>query len=78
MRFLGRDTHGLDAKQTHAISHPTRLRILEVFTREKGRLTSVKVLTTILATTPGFEYVTAGQVKYHRAYLQDALLLPTR
>lgn len=76
MRLFRRYLRGFGATQTHALSHPLRLRIMEIHQREKGRLTSVNVLTTILLTTPGCEHVTKSQVNYHRNRLLDAGLLP--
>jgi DNA-binding transcriptional ArsR family regulator len=67
----------LGTEQTQAISHPLRLRILEISKRERGRSLSVEWLTAALTATREFEHVTASQVNYHRACLQDAELLPT-
>lgn len=57
------------------LSHPLRLRILEMHKREPGRSLSIASLTGDLAKTPEYEGVTAAQVKYHRDRLQDAKLL---
>jgi DNA-binding transcriptional ArsR family regulator len=58
-----------------ALNHPLRLRILEMHKREPGRSLSVAALTADLGRTPEYEGVSAAQVHYHRARLQDAKLL---
>lgn len=74
--FFGRDRNRLTTDETHAISHPTRLRILEMFTRERGRPMDVDTLAADLVTTPGYEHVKPSEVNYHRARLMEAKLLP--
>ena len=78
MELSDRDLERLKADLTHAISHPTRLRILEVTAHERGRPLSVEALTNALVQTPGFEHTTMDKVNYHRARLLTAELLPTR
>lgn len=68
--------HGLDKKQTQALNHPLRLRILEMSKRERDRSLSVESLTDTLAATREFEHVNADEVFYHRNCLMDAELLP--
>jgi hypothetical protein len=63
-------------RSSHALNHPLRLCILEMYKRERGRSLSVEALTRDLRRMPGYEQVTAAEVKYHRACLQDAELLP--
>ena len=76
MPLHGRDDRRLGNTQTRALNHPLRLRILEMHKRERGRSLSVESLTTDLARTREYGHVTPGEVKYHRARLQDAELLP--
>ena len=76
MPLFGRNRNRIKADQTHALSHPLRLRIVEMATRERGRSLSIESLTTDLARTPGYEHVKPSEVNYHRARLQDAGLLP--
>lgn len=67
------------SRQTHAISHPIRLRILELFIgppSKRDQTISVEALTDALTETPGFEHTTAAEVNYHRACLADAELIP--
>lgn len=74
--LFGRDCNRLTPDETHAISHPTRLRILEMFTRERGRPMDVDALAADLVRTPGYEHVKPGEVNYHRARLLETKLLP--
>jgi hypothetical protein len=76
MPLFGRDRNRTRTAQTHALSHPLRLRILEMVTRERGRSLSVESLTADLAKTPEYEHVKQAEVKYHRDTLQNAGLLP--
>jgi DNA-binding transcriptional ArsR family regulator len=62
---------------THALSHPLRLRILEISAHERGRTLSVASLTGALTATREYEHVTAGQVNYHRTRLLNAGLILT-
>lgn len=62
--------------QARALSHPVRVRILELHHRDRGRSLTAESLAAQLATTPGFESMNAARVSYHRARLQDAELLP--
>ena len=74
--FGGRDPRGLDSKQTQALTHPLRVRILEMHIRMKSRPLSVETMTTVLADTREYKDVRAAEVKYHRDRLFDAKLLP--
>jgi hypothetical protein len=65
----------LAAKQTHALAHPLRLRILEMHRRMRGRPLSIETLNDVLAQTREYANVKAAEVKYHRDYLLDAELL---
>jgi len=76
MPRFGRDRNRIHADETHALSHPLRLRILELFARDRDRSLSVAALTADLAKTPDFEHVKEGEVNYHRACLLDVNLLP--
>lgn len=55
-----------------ALSHPLRLRILEMHRWEPGRSLSIASLTADLAKTPEYKDVSPAQVQYHRARLRDA------
>jgi hypothetical protein len=75
--FGGRDPDGgLGPTQKQALSHPLRVRILEMHIRMKSRPLSVETMTTVLAGTPEYKGVRAAEVKYHRDRLLDADLLP--
>lgn len=76
MPLFGRDRNRIKAERTQALSHPLRLRIMEMSVRERGRLLSVEALTATLVTTPGYEHVKQSEVNYHRARLLDAELIP--
>jgi hypothetical protein len=76
MPRFGRDRDRIHADETHVLSHPLRLRILELFARDRGRSLSIEALTADLAKTPDFEHVTEREVNYHRARLLDTELLP--
>jgi DNA-binding transcriptional ArsR family regulator len=76
MELFGRDRNRIKADQTRALSHPTRVRILEVVACKRCESTSVEALTEALAKTPGFEDIKMSEVNYHRARLVAAKLLP--
>lgn len=77
MRLFGRrEPGGLDPTQTQALTHPLRVRILEMHIRMKSRPLSVKTMTAVLTETPEYGHVKAAEVKYHRDRLFDAKLLP--
>lgn len=77
MPLFGRDPNRIHADETHALSHPLRLRILELFARDRRRSLSVEALTADLTKTPDFQHVQEREVSYHRARLLDTELLPT-
>ena len=77
MPLFERDRNRIHADETHALSHPLRLRILEMFARDRSRSLSVEALTADLTRTPDFQHVEENQVNYHRARLLDVDLLPT-
>ena len=64
------------AQITHALSHPLRVRILEMHIRMKTRPLSVETMTSVLAQTREYSDVKQAEVKYHRDRLLDAELLP--
>jgi len=66
----------LAQEQTRALNHSLRLRIMEMHQRMRDRLLSVETLMVVLAETREYRDVKAAEVKYHRARLQDAKLLP--
>jgi DNA-binding transcriptional ArsR family regulator len=76
MPLFGQGRNPIEADQAQALSHPLRLRILEMHKRERGRVLSVETLTATLATTRGYEHVKPSTVSYHRARLLQAELLP--
>lgn len=76
MPRFGRDRNRIKTDQTHALSHPLRLRILELYARDRSRSLSVESLTTDLVRTPEHEHVKPSEVNYHRARLLDVGLLP--
>ncbi len=76
MPRFGRDHNRIHANETNALSHPLRLRMLELFARDRDRSLSVEALTADLARTPDFEHVEEREVNYHRARLLDTELLP--
>jgi len=73
--FGGRDPRELNSSQTQALSHPLRLRILEMHKRVRSRPLSVETLTLALRQTREYKDVKAAEVRYHLARLQDADLL---
>lgn len=66
----------LEARQTQALNHPMRLRILEMHRRMKSRPLSVEILRMALSQTREYNDVKQAEVKYHRDRLLDADLLP--
>lgn len=66
----------LEAAQRQALTHPLRVRILEIHLRMKGRPLSVETMVTVLTQTREYKDVKAAEVKYHRDRLFDADLLP--
>jgi hypothetical protein len=74
MAFARRNRGRIIPDQTQALSHPTRLRILELFTRNKDRSLAANDLAADLAAD--YPYVKPGQIAYHVAVLKDAELIP--
>lgn len=72
-----RDRERLAVKQSHALNHPLRLRILEMHKRMRSRPLSLETLTAALTETPEYRDVKVAEVKYHRDRLLDAGLLST-
>lgn len=68
--------HRHEEEVAKALNHPLRLRILELHKLERGRPLSVNGVTAALRMTRDYRGVTAAQVKYHLACLQDAHLVP--
>lgn len=66
----------LSDKQTQALTHPLRLRILEMHIRMKSRPLPMETLMLALSQTPEYKHMEAAEVKYHRDRLLDAKLLP--
>jgi hypothetical protein len=70
------DLNRLNTTKIHALNHPLRLRILEMHKRMRSRPLSIKTITEVLADTREYKQVSAAEVKYHHACLQDAKLIP--
>lgn len=70
-----RKQRSLERRQTQALNHPMRLRILEMHLRMKSRPPSVETMTTVLTQTREYREVRMAEVKYHRDCLHDADLL---
>lgn len=79
MELFGRDRGRIEPDQAQALSHPVRMSILALFTKDTTRsLAAVDLLADLVAEDPeAFGDYNAGQILYHRARLQDARLLPT-
>ena len=73
-----RDRCRLWAAQKKALSHPLRVRILELHERARGRALSVELLTEALGQTQEYGTVKRAEVHYHCTRLQDAELIPRR
>jgi hypothetical protein len=69
----------IEPDQTQELSHPVRLGILGLFTKDPGRsLAAEDLLAALVDEDPAtFGKYEAGQIFYHRARLQKAKLLPT-
>jgi hypothetical protein len=80
MAMFGRSRGRIELDQTQALSHPVRIGILGVFTKDPVRsLAASDLLDDLIAEDPDmFGEFSVSQVAYHRARLQDAQLLPTR
>jgi hypothetical protein len=78
MSLHGRDRDRIETDQTKALSHPVRIGILGLFTRDTDRsLAAADLLADLIEEDPAaFGRLDAGQVLYHRARLQDAELIP--
>jgi hypothetical protein len=74
--FGGRDPRRIDPQQTQALTHPLRVRILEMHIRVRTRPLSIQTITEVLAETREYGHVSAAEVKYHRERLHYAKLLP--
>jgi hypothetical protein len=66
----------LGSAQARALSHPLRLRILEMHKRMGSRPLSVETMTEALAQTREYKDVKRAEVKYHHDRLVEADLLP--
>lgn len=78
MELSGRDRRRVELDQMQAFSHPVRLGILGLFTKDAGRsLAASDLLHDLIAEDADtFGEFSVSQVAYHRARLQDAKLLP--
>jgi len=70
----GRDRGPISTIQLRALSHPVRLRIVELVTRDPGRSLAAAALTTELR--GDFPDMSIPLVAYHLRRLQDARLVP--
>jgi len=74
MPLYRRDRNRIHTDLAHALAHPIRLRMLELFTRDPARPLTAS---TFFPDLDGeFDDLTLPQVNYHLARLQDAELLP--
>jgi hypothetical protein len=71
---MGSERSRFSPDEVQVLSHPIRLRIVELFTDDPDRSLAVADLTADLG--DGFAGVTAGQVNYHLRYLQRAGWIP--
>lgn len=74
MALHGRDRGRIEPDQTQALSHPIRLRIMELFTKDTDRPLGAESLAANLHAD--FPEVKVRQVAYHVAVLKDAQLIP--
>lgn len=80
MGSFGRSRGRVNPDQMQALSHPVRLGILGLFTKDAARsLAASDLLDDLIAEdAETFGEFTVSQIAYHRALLQDAQLLPTK
>lgn len=73
------DRRQLKQDEIRLLSHPVRLGILGLFTKDSGRsLLAADLLADLAAEDPHqFKEFGLSQIAYHRARLQDAGLLPS-
>lgn len=78
MARFRRDRNRIEADQTRVLSHPVRLSIMGLYTKDEDRsLRADGLLADLMAEDPdAFGELSEGQILYHRARLQDAQLLP--
>lgn len=68
----------IGAKQRQALGSPVRLRILELFARDRRRPVTAETFHRTLIEADEFRHLKIKQVGYHVACLRDADLLPPR
>lgn len=78
MELPRRDRGRIEPDQMQVLSHPVRLGILGLFTKDAARsLAATDLLGDLIAEDPEmFGEFSVSQIAYHRARLQDAQLLP--
>lgn len=78
MPRFGRDRGRLEIDRTRALSHPVRITILDLFTKdEKRSLSAEDLLADLIEVDPDkFSEFKPAQIAYHRARLQDVNLIP--
>lgn len=72
--MCGRGRARLNHRQVEALSHPIRLRIMELFSRNASRSLAVADLAADLG--DDFKDVSLSKVNYHLRHLQDVELIP--
>jgi hypothetical protein len=79
MELFGRKRGRINSDQMQTLSHPIRIGILGLFTKDAARsLAACDLLDDLIAEDlEMFGEFSVSQVAYHRALLQDAQLLPT-
>lgn len=63
-------------RELHALSHPLRLRLFELFTEDTRRSLTASAFYADLSKTCEYKDVPLAQIKYHVGVLQRAQLLP--
>jgi len=78
MERFGQDRARGEADQIKALSHPVRIKILDLFTKDRGRSLAADVLLADLIEIDRDTFLNfnLSQIAYHRARLQDVNLIP--
>lgn len=78
MSLFGRNRGRLETDLTQALSHPARIAILDLFTKDRGRSLAVEdLLSDLIEVDDSFSRYKPAQIAYHRARLQDVDLIPS-
>jgi hypothetical protein len=80
MELFGRDRGRIEPDRMQALSHPVRIGILGLLTKDAARsLAASDLLDDLTSEDPDlFGEFSVSQIAYHRSRLQDAQLLPSR